>query len=313
VAAGRWDAQFSLPALQVQDGAGASADMNVNEVLADRACEILGGRPGDAALVHPLEHVNRHQSTDDVYPTALKVAAIAGFRRLEAAAGALQDSLQRKDQELAPTASGMEFCAIAEAVGHDRWRSFKCEERLRAVNLGAADAPRDFIVLALERLGEVTGLSLTQAESLPAGAAGADAFGEASGVLKAHAATLLKISEGLRSPALPAVSAFKAGKPSPALLELASQVALRVEANDWLVTEAVSRARLQNSEFLPLLAQALLESLELLAEIDFRLAAHVDAIAAGALRCPESLRQSPPLIAALSGQRMRPADPALAR
>jgi aspartate ammonia-lyase len=322
---GRWDEEFPLPA--VQGGAGTSTNMNVNEVLAGRASELLGGRRADRALVRPIDDVNLHQSTNDVYPTALKVAAIQGFRNLASAIAALQGALQRREAafarvlkigrtelvEAVPMTLGMEFSAFAEAVGRDRWRTFKCEERLRTVNLGGTalgtglTAPRDFIFLAVERLREVTGLPLARAENLVAETAGADVFVEVSGILKAHAATLLKMSSDLRLlallgeirlPPLQAGSSVMPGKVNPVLLELSSQVGLKVMANDLLVTEAVSRAHLQINELLPLLAAALLESLEMLAELDGRLAAHIDGITADEERCREALWKSPGLITA---------------
>ena len=325
IAAGRWDSEFPLPALQ--GGAGTSTNMNVNEVLAGRASELLGGRRADRALVRPIDDVNLHQSTNDVYPTALKVAAIRGFRNLAAAVAALQGALQRREQafsrvlklgrtelvEAVPMTLGMEFSAFAEAAGRDRWRTFKCEERLRTVNLGGTalgtglTAPREFIFLATERLREVTGLPLARAENLVAETAGVDAFVEVSGILKAHAATLLKLSGDLRLlallgeirlPALQAGSTVMPGKVNPVLLELAAQVGLKVVANDLLVTEAVSRAHLQLCELMPLLAAALLESLDLLAELDIRLAPHVDGITADEARCREALWKSPGLITA---------------
>jgi aspartate ammonia-lyase len=329
VSAGRWDAEFPLPALQ--GGAGTSTNMNVNEVLAGRASELLGGARADRALVRPIDDVNLHQSTNDVYPTALKVAAILGFRSLAARVAALQGALQRREAafarvlkigrtelvEAVPMTLGMEFSAFAEAVGRDRWRTFKCEERLRTVNLGGTalgtglTAPREFIFLASERLREVTGLPLARAENLVAETAGADAFVEVSGILKAHAATLLKLSSDIRLlallgeirlPSLQAGSTVMPGKVNPVLFELAAQVGLKVIANDLLVTEAVSRAHLQISELLPLLAAALLESLELLTELDGRLAAHSDGISADEERCREALWKSPGLITAFVAQ-----------
>ncbi len=325
VVSGRWDAEFPLPALQ--GGAGTSTNMNVNEVLAGRASELLGAGRADRALVRPIDDVNLHQSTNDVYPTALKVAAIRGFRSLAAAIAVLQGALQRREQafarvlkigrtelvEAVPMTLGMEFSAFAEAAGRDRWRTFKCEERLRTVNLGGTalgtglTAPREFIFLAAERLREVTGLPLARAENLVAETAGVDVFVEVSGILKAHAATLLKMSADLRLlallgeirlPGLQAGSTVMPGKINPVLLELASQVALKTMANDLLVTEAVSRAHLQICELLPLLAAALLESLELLADLDGRLAAHIDGIAVDEECCREALWRSSGLITA---------------
>ncbi|MFH1573959.1 MAG: lyase family protein, partial [Acidobacteriota bacterium] len=141
IAGGGLQEQFPVDALQ--GGAGTSTNMNVNEVTANRAIELLGGRLGDYRLVHPLEDVNLHQSTNDVYPTALKIAAIFGLRRLSAAISGLQGAFQEKEavfgaiikigrtemQEAVPMTLGAEFAAFSEAIARDRWRTFKCEER----------------------------------------------------------------------------------------------------------------------------------------------------------------------------------------
>lgn len=121
----------------LQGGAGTSLTANVNEVIANRAAEILGGRRGEYQRVHPLHHVNLHQSTNDVFPTALKIAAIDGLHRLEKAIAALQTAFQTKEQEFAgivkvgrtqlqdacPMTLGAECSAWAEAFGRDRWRA----------------------------------------------------------------------------------------------------------------------------------------------------------------------------------------------
>ena len=130
----------------LQGGAGTSTNMNVNEVLANRALVLMGERPGRYDLVSPLDDVNLHQSTNDTYPTALRVAAIRLLRVLEASVLGLQEAFQAKERELAHvvkvgrtqmqdavlTTLGREMGAYAEAFGRDRWRISRCEERLRA-------------------------------------------------------------------------------------------------------------------------------------------------------------------------------------
>ncbi|OQW96174.1 MAG: hypothetical protein BWK77_06075 [Verrucomicrobia bacterium A1] len=182
--------------------------MNVNEVVANRALERMGRPLGDYATLHPIETVNLHQSTNDTVPTAARVAAILELRELSAALAALQGACQRREDEFArivkigrtelqeavPLTLGAEFSAFAEAFGRDRWRTFKCEERLRVVNLGGTavgtglTAPQSYIFLVVERLREITGLGLARAENLVDGTANADAFAEVSGVLDACAA-----------------------------------------------------------------------------------------------------------------------------
>ncbi|MBF0594665.1 MAG: aspartate ammonia-lyase [Candidatus Omnitrophica bacterium] len=322
---GKFNTQFPVDALQ--GGAGTSTNMNVNEVIANRANEILGGKKGDHAPVHPLDHVNRHQSTNDVYPTALKCASIGAVRELAEAAALLQGAFQRKEkafahiikvgrtemQEAVPMSLGAEFSAWAEAISRDRWRTFKCEERLRVVNLGGTaigtglGAPRDYIFLVIERLRDISGFGLCRGENATGETSNADAYAEVSGILKAHAVNLAKISNDLRLlnflgeirlPACQPGSSIMPGKVNPVIAEAVTQVALKVMANDLLVTEAASRSVLQINEFMPLLAMALLESIELLTAADRMLAVHIDGIEADEACCRHYFNRSRMIVTA---------------
>jgi len=300
MAAGGLDGQIVVDALQ--GGAGTSLNMNVNEVLANRALELLGARRGDYARVDPLDHVNLHQSTNDVFPTAIKVAAIALLKRLEPAIAALQTAFQSREaafadvvkigrtqlQDAAPMSLGAEFSAWAEAVSRDRWRVFKCEERLRVVNLGGTaigtglTAPRDYIFAVTETLRAETGFNLSRAENLVDCTQNADPFVEVSGILKAHAVTLFKISSDLRLlasgpraglgelilPPVQAGSSLMPGKVNPVIAEAVGQTALYVIGNDAMVTAAAMSGQLELNAFLPLLADALLSSLTALEAVD---------------------------------------------
>jgi aspartate ammonia-lyase len=325
IAVGRWRDQFVVDALQ--GGAGTSTNMNANEVIASRANQLLG--EGEAReVVRPIADVNLHQSTNDVFPTALRIAAIRRFRTLAESVARLQGALQRKEQEFAhvvkmgrtelqdavPMTLGMELSAFAEAIGRDRWRLSRCEERLRVVNLGGTavgtgiTAPTDYIFRVVERLREETGLGLARGENLAAETANSDAFVEVSGMLKAHAATLLKLSGDLRLlallgeirlPELQAGSSIMPGKVNPVLLEMTTQIAIKVLANDLIVAETASRSHLQINELLPLLAHALLESVDLLIAIDERLAVHIDGLTADARGCRALVERSVTLVTAL--------------
>ncbi|MDR1307053.1 MAG: aspartate ammonia-lyase [Treponema sp.] len=148
--AGKADGAFITCALQ--GGAGTSTHMNVNEVLANLALVLLGKEPGDYAAVHPLDDINRFQSTNDVYPTALRIAAVELLREVSEACAKLQEALQKKENDYegikklgrtelmdaVPVTLGGEFGAWAQAVARDRWRLYKVEERLRQVPLGGA-------------------------------------------------------------------------------------------------------------------------------------------------------------------------------
>ena len=313
--------EAECPLSALQGGAGTSTNMYLNEVLARNASQ----RCGEA--VHPIEEVNLHQSTNDVYPTAVKVAAIYGLRRLATEVEALQGALQRREKafahipvigrtemiEAVPLTLGAEFAAFAEAFARDRWRTYKCEERLRVVNLGGTavgtglTAPRDYIFLVSDKLREVTGLGLSRGENLVDQTANADAFVEVSGILKACAANLLKICGDLRQlhaagvirlPAVQAGSSVMPGKVNPVIPECVMQIAIRVQANDFIVTECASRGSLQINEFMPLLASALLESMELLGAACGMLARHAEGITADEAECARQFNASVELITA---------------
>jgi aspartate ammonia-lyase len=322
---GKFVDQFPVDALQ--GGAGTSSNMNINEVVANRAVELLGGNKGDDQAVHPIEDVNLHQSTNDVYPTAIKIASIFLFRDLSQTIAQAQGAFQRKEKEFAkivkvgktelqeavPITLGGEFSAFGEALARDRWRTFKCEERLRVVNIGGTavgtglSSPRSFIFLVIEKLREITGLGLSRGENLLDATANTDPFVEVSGILKAHASSLIKIANDLRLlhllgeielPKLQPGSSIMPGKVNPVALEATMQVGLKVMANDLVVTEACSRSTLQINEFLPLLAHSLLESLDLLIRMNQILAGHVEGITANEAKCREIFDQSPMLITA---------------
>ncbi|MBF0331554.1 MAG: aspartate ammonia-lyase [Candidatus Omnitrophica bacterium] len=325
IMAGKLNDQFPLDALQ--GGAGTSTNMNLNEVIANRGLEIMGRARGDYAALHPLEDANLHQSTNDVYPTALKVALILGVRSLSETTALLQGAFQRKEKEFAgiiklgrtemqdavPITLGAEFSGMAEAVSRDRWRTFKCEERLRVVNIGGTavgtglGAPRDYIFLVIEKLREVTGLGVCRAENMMGDTAHADTFVEVSGILKAHAVNILKISNDLRLmnmlgeivlPSVQAGSSIMPGKVNPVILEAVSQAGLKVIAQDGLVTQAASRGTGQIIEFMPLLADALLGAVDLLVKADGMLTAHIDGIKADEDRCRHYVDRSRTLITA---------------
>jgi aspartate ammonia-lyase len=332
IAGGGLSEHFPVDAFQ--GGAGTSANMNVNEVVANRAIQLLGGEPGEYALVHPLHDVNLHQSTNDVFPTALKVAALCELKALEDRVAGLQEALQAKEREFAgvvkpgrtelmdavPLTLGAAFSAFAEAVARDRWRIFKCRERLKQVNLGGTavgsglGAPREYIFRAAENLKALTGLPLSRAENLIDATQNLDPFVEASGMLRAFAANLLKIcsdlrllSSGpdaglgeLRLPALQAGSSIMPGKVNPVLPEAASQVALRVLANDQCLALAAGLGQLELNHLMPLIAHVLLESLTLLSNLTPLLAERcIAGIEADAARCRELAEKSQVLSTAL--------------
>jgi aspartate ammonia-lyase len=325
VLAGAHADAFATDALQ--GGAGTSTNMNVNEVLANLALLKLGGAPGDYARVSPLDHVNRGQSTNDVYPSALRIAAVARVRGLADALARLQESLQKKEQafaeirklgrtqlmDAAPVTLGETFGAYAQAVARDRWRVYKAEERLRQINLGGtavgtgAAADRRCVFRVTEILRDLTGFGLARAEYPMDLTQNNDVFVEVSGLLKACAVNLLKISGDLRLLASgprgglgeirleprQVGSSIMPGKVNPVIPECVAQCAMRVVANDAAVTLAAAGGQLELNAFMPLIADALLESLALLERAAERFrAACIDTLEADAAACARHLDAS---------------------
>jgi len=295
VAGGKLLDQFPVDALQ--GGAGTSTNMNMNEVLARRASQLLG-RGEKSCPVDPLDEVNLHQSTNDVYPTALRIAAIQLLLPLSEAMASLQDALQQKEAEFAdcikpgrtqlqdavPITLGQEFSAYAQAVSRDRWRLYKVEERLRQVNLGGTavgtglNAPREYIFLVVEKLRQITGIGLARAENMMDVTQNADVFVEVSGLLKAAAVTLSKMASDLRLlssgpycglgeislPGRQAGSSIMPGKVNPVIAEVVNQVSFQVIAQDLAITLACQNGQLELNAFLPLVAHNLLHALEMM-------------------------------------------------
>ncbi|MCF6334007.1 MAG: aspartate ammonia-lyase [Draconibacterium sp.] len=282
----------------LQGGAGTSTNMNVNEVIANRALQILNIPLGSYKIISPLDDINLHQSTNDTYPTALKIAAIRLLRQLEQGVLDLQEAFQQKEKEFAHivkigrtqlqdavlTTLGREMSAYAEAFNRDRWRIYKCEERLRVVNLGGTaigtglGAPKQFIFRVVDRLRENTNIGLARSENLIDGTQNVDVFVEVSGILKACASNLLKISNDLRLlssgpvaglgeinlPQKQAGSSIMPGKVNPVIPEAVAQVAILIMGNDQAIAQACSGGNLELNQFMPLIAHSMLENLSIL-------------------------------------------------
>lgn len=292
------DCEDSFPTEALQGGAGTSTNMNVNEVIANLALLQLGKACGEYDTVHPLDDVNRGQSTNDVYPTALRIAAIRSLRALSDECAKLQQALQLRENELdgvkklgrtelmdaVPVTLGEEFGAYAQCVARDRWRLYKVEERLRQVNLGgtavglSTNAERQYRFGVIEELRALTGIGLAAAEYPMDITQNSDVFVEVSGLLKALAVNLMKIANDLRLmnsgphggfseirlPALQQGSTIMPGKVNPVIPEMVMQCAMRVIANDTAITMAAAHGEFELNAFLPLIADSLLESLMLL-------------------------------------------------
>jgi len=333
VAAGGLIDQFIVDPFQ--GGAGTSVNMNVNEVIANRAIEIIGGSKGDYHLVHPLKHVNLSQSTNDVFPTALRVAAIGMVLELSDSLAGLQTALQEKEAEFAgilklgrtemqdavPVTLGQEFGAYAEAVARDRWRLYKVEERLRQVNLGGTavgtglNADLNYIFKVVEELRMLTGYGLARSENTVDLTQNADVFVEVSGLLKACAVNLAKIAGDLRLlssgplgglaeinlPEMQAGSSIMPGKVNPVMTEMVTQISCQVMGNDQVIAYAASAGQLELNAFLPLIAHNLLQSLEILNNaVNIFNAKCIKGIKADEARCRRWLEESHAFITALT-------------
>jgi aspartate ammonia-lyase len=335
VLAGEAEGEFIVDALQ--GGAGTSTNMNVNEVIANLALKILGKAPGAYDIVHPLDDVNRGQSTNDVYPTALRVAAIELLRDLSDGCAKLQEALQKREnefegikklgrtelQDAVPITLGAEFGAYAQAIGRDRWRLYKVEERLRQVNLGGAAVglsdklTRRYRFEVIEKLRELTGMGLAAAEYPMDLTQNNDVFVEVSGLLKSLGVNLTKIANDLRllssgprgglgeirlAP-MQKGSTIMPGKVNPVIPEMVIQVGIKVAANDFAVSAAAARGELELNAFSPIIADALLESLSLLNRAVFLFRTRcVETLSPNRERCAELLAASYAFAASYGGR-----------
>lgn len=318
-----------------QGGAGTSANMNANEVIANRAIELIGGNKGDYEKIHPLDHVNLSQSTNDVFPTAVRIAAIRLLTPTSRAMSDLQRALQEKETEFAgvlkvgrtemqdavPVTLGQEFASWAQAIQRDWWRLYKVEERLRQVNLGGTaigtglNADRKYVYSVVEILRDVTGLPLARAENMIDVTQNCDVFVEVSGLIKAAAVNIAKISADLRLlssgpnagigeislPALQAGSSIMPGKINPVATEAASQAAFQIMANDVAITTAAASGQLELNAFVPMISHNLFQSLQFLRAASILLAEKcVKGIEVNESRCRELVENSFAMLTALS-------------
>lgn len=282
----------------MQGGAGTSLNMNINEVIANRALEILGHEKGRYDIIDPIEDINLYQSTNDTFPTSLKIASVFLLKKLEKELIQTQESFEEKEKEFSEIVKvgrtqlmdavlvtlGKEFSSYAEAIARDRWRVYKCEERLRVVNLGGTaigtglSAPRKFIFGTIEHLRALTGIGLARAENMVENTQNWDVFAEVSGILKAHATNLIKISNDLRLlnsgpnaglaeitlPPMQAGSSIMPGKINPVIAEAVGQAGIKILGNDVIINQCVAMGQLELNQFAPMIAFSFLESLDIL-------------------------------------------------
>jgi len=319
----------------IQGGAGTSSNMNANEVIANRALEILGHPKGEYSKLHPNDHVNLSQSTNDVYPTAVNLATIFSVKELLEALEELELAFAEKGREFrtvvkmgrtqlqdaVPMTLGQEFGGYAVTIGEDRARLDESHMLIHEINLGATaigtglNAPAGYADAACRHLAEITGLPLITAADLIEATQDVGAFVHLSGVLKRVAVKLSKICNDLRLlssgpraglgeinlPAVQSGSSIMPGKINPVIPEVVSQVAYEVIGNDVTVTMAAEAGQLQLNAFEPIIVHSLHKSISHLEAACRTLTARcVRGITANTERLRLTVEQSIGLVTALN-------------
>lgn len=285
---------FIVPA--VSGGAGTSINMNINEIIANRSLQLIGEKPGNYSAIDPFEDANIYQSTNDVVPTALKVAVMKQLVELEDSINALRKNIEQLErkyasvlrigytqmQEAVPTTYGRLFGTFNEALSRDWWRVSKCFERIKVVNLGGGaigtglTIPKYIVMEVARKLQHITGLPLTRAENLSDATSNIDAFVEVHAIVKTHAVNLEKIvadirllssdisSDILTIPNVQTGSSIMPGKVNPVIAEYIISSAHTIYANDQLISNLCAQGCLELNAYIPVIGHALIESLQLL-------------------------------------------------
>ncbi|MBN1937954.1 MAG: aspartate ammonia-lyase [Candidatus Aminicenantes bacterium] len=318
----------------IQGGAGTSTNMNANEVIANRALEILGRERGDYAGCHPNDHVNLSQSTNDVYPTALRLAFITSSQKLISVLRKLVASFREKGREFrtvikigrtqlqdaVPMTLGQEFEAFAATLEEEIERLEQNAALFREVHLGGTAigtgicAPADYAGLAVSHLREITGIDLRLAPDLVEATQDTGAFIMFSSAVKRLAVKLSKICNDLRLlgsgpraglheiilPKRQPGSSIMPGKVNPVIPEVVNQIAFKVIGNDLSVTLGAEAGQLQLNVFEPVIAQSIFESIEMLKNgMDTLRIRCIDGILADEDQCRKSVERSLALVTAL--------------
>lgn len=289
-----------------QGGAGTSLNMNINEIITNSALKLMGKKAGEYKFIHPLNDVNMSQSTNDTYPTALKIASLFLLKKLEDSFSVLQKVLQKKEEEFkniiklgrtqfqdaVPILLGQEFGAYAQAIARDRWRIYNAQERLRSVNMGgtavgnSVSAPNDFVLQVNGILKKITGLAIAKSEDLIDATQNLDMFVEVHGIIKSGAVSIIKICNDLRFmssgpyggigeiklPPRQSGSSIMPGKVNPVILENAIQISEMVKGHDAVISNLVGSGNLELNAFTPMIAHYFLKSIELLSKSNINLA-----------------------------------------
>jgi len=331
--AGRYHGEFVVDV--IQGGAGTSTNMNANEVIANLALEKLGHAKGRYDLLHPNDHVNASQSTNDVYPTAVRVALWSGIDRLLASMATLRRGFETKAaefehvlkigrtqlQDAVPMTLGQEFLTYAVMMGEDEARLGEARRLIQEINLGATaigtgiNTPAGYADLACRYLAQESRIPVEKAHNLIEATQDTGAFVQLSGVLKRVATKLSKICNDLRLlssgpqagfgdirlPARQAGSSIMPGKVNPVIPEVVNQVAFEVIGNDMTVTMASEAGQLQLNAFEPIMGWSLFKSIEHLSQACLTLHTHcVLGIEANHELLARRVRESVTLVTALN-------------
>ena len=319
----------------IQGGAGTSLNMNANEVIANRAIELLGGQKGEYTLVNPNDHVNYGQSTNDVFPSAGKLTVLKLlvraqiqlerlYKALDAKAAEFDDVLKMgrtQMQDAVPIRLGQEFRAYSEAIHRDIARFERAKDEMRCLNMGGTaigtgiNADEQYLRRIIPNLSKVTGLSLVQAFDLIDATQNLDEFVAVSGAVKTCAVNLSKMSNDLRLmssgprcgfgeinlPPKQNGSSIMPGKVNPVIPEVVNQVAFRVIGNDLTVTIASEAGQLELNVMEPIIVHCLFESIEMLINAMNTLREKcIAGITANEERCLQYVRNSIGVVTALN-------------
>ena len=318
----------------IQGGAGTSLNMNANEVIANRAIEILGGKKGDYSVVNPNDHVNCGQSTNDVIPTAGKMTSLRLLKKLKKQLLRLHSALEQKAdefdgvikmgrtqlQDAVPIRLGQEFKAYSVAILRDLNRMDKAMDEMRTLNMGGTavgtglNADESYLRRIVPNLSEISGMDLVQAYDLIDATQNLDSFVAVSGAVKACAVTLSKIANDLRLmssgpragfgeinlPAKQNGSSIMPGKVNPVIPEVVNQVAFNAIGNDMTITMAAEAGQLELNAFEPIIFYCLFQSIDTIA---YAVNTFVDncviGITANETRCRYSVENSVGIITAI--------------
>ena len=318
----------------IQGGAGTSTNMNANEVIANRAIELLGGTKGDYSIIHPNDHVNMAQSTNDVFPTAGKLTVLKMIPKAISELQRLYNALELKSlefnnvikmgrtqmQDAVPIRLGQSFHAFASMIKRDINRLKEAEKEMLTVNIGGTaigtsiNVSAEYLYNITANLNKVSGFNIVQSKDLIDATQNLDGFVSVSGILKTCAVIISKMANDLRLlssgpktgfseinlPPMQNGSSIMPGKVNPVILEVVSQVAYNIIGNDLTITMAAEAGQLELNAFEPVLFYNLFESLETLKNTTMTLVDNcILGITANEVRCKELLNNSIGIVTAL--------------